>query len=186
MPSITMSKIEDAVAKKLLLRAKVGEKKYGTTMERNDLSLAEWLIHLQEELLDAAVYVEKLKQEIQYTDEVDPEMSVYGVQRGPCSSHATQQEEDECDGTLGSHPLCCTDYCPCKEDEIHKRMNIIGQNGNDGLHYGELDDSSDYTIDSTMGYQDNQKLNISDYPESNIKVEYEWVTSTNEKKERKQ
>lgn len=179
-----MSKIEDAVAKKLLLRAKVGEKKYGTTMERNDLSLAEWLIHLQEELLDAAVYVEKLKQEIQYTDEVDPEMSVYGIQRGPCSSHAAQQEEDECDGTLGSHPLCCTDYCPCKEDAIDKRMGIIGQNGNDGVHYGTEEDGTGY-----VSYPPAFSSNVSDYPESNIndiKVEYEWVTSTNEKKERKQ
>ena len=173
-----MSKIEDAVAKKLLLRAKVGEKKYGTTMERNDLSLAEWLIHLQEELLDAAVYVEKLKQEIQYTDEVDPEMSIYGIQRGPCSSHATQQEEDECEGTLGSHPLCCTDYCPCKEDAIDNRMNVIGRNGNDGIHYGTEEDGT--------GYVDYPRMSISDYPESNIKVEYEWVINTNEEKEKKQ
>ena len=42
---------------------------------------------------------------------------------------------EECEGVLGSHPLCCTDYCPCKEEEIEKRMNIIGRNGNDGLHY---------------------------------------------------
>lgn len=63
-----MSKIENAVAKQLLLRAKIGEKKYGTTMERNDLSLKEWLQHLQEEILDAAVYIEKLKQEIQYQE----------------------------------------------------------------------------------------------------------------------
>jgi len=44
---------------------------------------------------------------------------------------------EECDGELGSHPLCCTDYCPCKEEEIEKRMNIIGQNGNTGEHYEE-------------------------------------------------
>jgi hypothetical protein len=29
-------------------------------MERRDLSLTEWLSHLQEELMDATVYVEKL------------------------------------------------------------------------------------------------------------------------------
>lgn len=43
------------------LRAKVGRSKYGTTMERNDLSFVEWLIHLQEELMDATIYLEKLK-----------------------------------------------------------------------------------------------------------------------------
>lgn len=43
------------------LRAKIGKAKYGTTMERNDLSFVEWLIHLQEELMDATIYIEKLK-----------------------------------------------------------------------------------------------------------------------------
>lgn len=55
-----MSKIEDAVAAKLLNRAEVGKRKYGVTMERNDLTLMEWLNHLQEEVMDAAVYIEKL------------------------------------------------------------------------------------------------------------------------------
>lgn len=55
-----MSKIEDAVASKLLDRAEIGKKKYGVTMERDDLTLLEWLNHLQEEVMDAAVYIEKL------------------------------------------------------------------------------------------------------------------------------
>lgn len=55
-----MSKIEDQVAKKLLDRADKGFKKYGVTMERTDLNLRDWLVHLQEELMDATVYVEKL------------------------------------------------------------------------------------------------------------------------------
>ena len=55
-----MSKIEQKVADKILSRAEVGEKKYCMTMERGDLSMVEWLTHLQEELMDAAVYVQKL------------------------------------------------------------------------------------------------------------------------------
>ena len=55
-----MSKIEQKVADKILSRAEVGEKKYGMTMERGDLTMVEWLTHLQEELMDAAVYVQKL------------------------------------------------------------------------------------------------------------------------------
>ena len=43
-------------------RAMKGETKYGTTMERGDLSIQEWLTHLQEELLDGAVYIQKLKE----------------------------------------------------------------------------------------------------------------------------
>ena len=57
-----MSKIEDIIIAKIKARAEVGEKKYGTTMERDDLTPIEWLTHLQEELMDACVYVEKLIQ----------------------------------------------------------------------------------------------------------------------------
>jgi hypothetical protein len=50
-----------SVIRKMYNRSQVGIKKYGTTMERDDLSYAEWLIHLQEEMLDAAIYCERLK-----------------------------------------------------------------------------------------------------------------------------
>jgi hypothetical protein len=56
--------ITEAVVVQLRTRAEKGKSKYGTTMERDDLTLMEWLQHLQEELMDAAVYVEKLKGEI--------------------------------------------------------------------------------------------------------------------------
>ena len=55
-----MSKIEDNVCLKILGRAEKGKDKYGVTMEREDLSTEEWLNHLQEELMDACVYVERL------------------------------------------------------------------------------------------------------------------------------
>ena len=55
-----MSAIEDNVCKKIKARSDVGKKKYGVTMEEEMLSMREWLVHLQEELMDAAVYVEKL------------------------------------------------------------------------------------------------------------------------------
>ena len=62
-----MSKIEDKVCIKILDRAEIGQKKYGTTMEREDLSKEEWLVHLQEELMDATVYIEKILHVIQGT-----------------------------------------------------------------------------------------------------------------------
>ena len=40
-----------------------GYNKYGTTTMRKDIEMLGWLQHLQEELLDAAVYVERLKKE---------------------------------------------------------------------------------------------------------------------------
>jgi len=45
-------------------RSNKGIKKYGTTLENNSLPLMQWLNHLQEELMDATLYIEKLKQDI--------------------------------------------------------------------------------------------------------------------------
>ena len=53
--------IVDGVIDKLISRAVVGQKKYGVTLDRNDLSLSEWLTHLQEELMDAVNYIERIK-----------------------------------------------------------------------------------------------------------------------------
>jgi len=44
-------------------RSEAGIKKYNNTLERNDLSFIQWLTHLQEELMDATLYIEKLKAE---------------------------------------------------------------------------------------------------------------------------
>jgi len=50
-----------AVIRKMYQRSQVGIKKYGTTMERDDLSFRDWVTHLQEELMDSIIYLEKLK-----------------------------------------------------------------------------------------------------------------------------
>ena len=42
-------------------RSQRGIEKYGVTLDKNELSNREWLQHLQEELMDAALYVEKIK-----------------------------------------------------------------------------------------------------------------------------
>ena len=55
-----MSSIEEQVCFKILKRSDVGKKKYGTTMEREDLSKLDWLKHAQEEAMDMAVYLQKL------------------------------------------------------------------------------------------------------------------------------
>ena len=47
-------------------RSNVGIKKYGVTLDRNDLTMLEWLIHLQQELMDATLYIEKLKSKLNY------------------------------------------------------------------------------------------------------------------------
>ena len=56
--------IEQKVCDKILERAKMGKNKYGTTMERTDLSIEDWITHAQEEALDLSIYLEKIKSEI--------------------------------------------------------------------------------------------------------------------------
>ena len=53
--------IVDSVIDSLIQRASAGKKKYNTDLDREDLSMVEWLTHLQEELLDAANYIQKIK-----------------------------------------------------------------------------------------------------------------------------
>ena len=55
-----MSSIEEKVISEISQRAKKGEAKCGTTMDRDDLSFVEWVQHLKEELKDAVVYAQKI------------------------------------------------------------------------------------------------------------------------------
>ena len=55
-----MSSIEEKVIAEIRQRAEKGEAKYGTTMDRDDLSLKEWMQHLKEELMDGVIYTQKI------------------------------------------------------------------------------------------------------------------------------
>ena len=85
--------IVESVVSRFKERSEVGIAKYGTTMDRKDLSTLEWMIHFREELMDGLLYLERVIKD--------------------------SQKED-----LGLY-----------DEELEKRMNIIGQNGNDGEHY---------------------------------------------------
>ncbi len=52
-------KVVEAVREDLLQRSQVGIKKYGVTLDRNDLSLKDWLQHAYQECLDQANYLKK-------------------------------------------------------------------------------------------------------------------------------
>lgn len=54
--------IVESVRQKLLERSKAGINKYNTTLEREDLTTLDWLIHAQEEAMDLANYLEVLIQ----------------------------------------------------------------------------------------------------------------------------
>jgi hypothetical protein len=52
------------VIEKFQSRMQVGYEKYGVTTERTDIDFSGWLQHLQEELMDAVVYIERIKNEV--------------------------------------------------------------------------------------------------------------------------
>ena len=97
----TKDKIVQAVLRKMDDRSIVGQKKYGQTMQdeietgKKDLHM--FLTDVQEEIMDALLYIEAAKR-------------------------------------------CLTDEI---EEAMVNRMNIIGQNGNDGLHYIDVNDEEE-------------------------------------------
>ena len=62
-----MDRNVEKVITQLRDREEQGLLKYGVNTERKDLSTLQWLQHLQEELMDASVYIEKLKNEMKET-----------------------------------------------------------------------------------------------------------------------
>jgi hypothetical protein len=58
--NIQTDPIVDRVINKFHERSQAGIKKYGTMLTRDDLSTLDWLKHLQEELQDATLYIERL------------------------------------------------------------------------------------------------------------------------------
>ena len=93
----TKDEIVLAVLKKMDQRSMIGQKKYGATMmqeiEGQEKDLNRFLIDVQEELMDALLYIEAAKR-------------------------------------------CLTDEI---EEAMLNRINVIGQNGNDGLHYHDIE-----------------------------------------------
>jgi hypothetical protein len=91
----TKDEIVQKVIEKIDQRSLVGQKKYGATMMgeiKNEVKdLDRFLIDVQEEIMDALLYIQAAR-------------------------------------------VCLQDEL---EEVMLNRMNIIGQNGNDGLHYEE-------------------------------------------------
>jgi hypothetical protein len=66
-----MDSIVASIIKQFEDRSIKGKQKYGTDLDRQDLSLLDWIEHAKQEHMDAILYLEKLKQ--QFIQEVtDP------------------------------------------------------------------------------------------------------------------
>jgi hypothetical protein len=57
-----LDKIVSSVIRKFKQRARFGQRKYGTDLDREDLTFLDWIQHAQEEHMDAILYLEKIKQ----------------------------------------------------------------------------------------------------------------------------
>lgn len=54
-----------SVMAKYANRSEKGYVKYNATLDREDLTTDQWINHLQEELMDATLYLERIKKEIE-------------------------------------------------------------------------------------------------------------------------
>ena len=61
-------KIVNTVIDKYKDRMRMGYLKYKTNLMRQDLNTFDWINHLQEELMDATLYIERLKMQIDAMD----------------------------------------------------------------------------------------------------------------------
>lgn len=59
--------VVSSIISKFEERARIGQVKYGQTLDRNDLTFLEWINHAQEELMDGILYLEKIKKLTQQT-----------------------------------------------------------------------------------------------------------------------
>ena len=100
----TKDEIVLSVLKKMDQRSIIGQQKYGATMmqeiEGQEKDLNRFLIDVQEELMDALLYIEAAKR-------------------------------------------CLSDEI---EEAMINRINVVGQNGNDGLHYHDIQVNEQETL----------------------------------------
>ena len=100
----TKDEIVLSVLKKMDQRSIIGQEKYGATMmqeiEGQEKDLNRFLVDVQEELMDALLYIEAAKR-------------------------------------------CLSDEI---EEAMINRINVVGQNGNDGLHYHDIEVNEQETL----------------------------------------
>jgi hypothetical protein len=81
--------IVEAVIQSFRQRSEQGIKKYKTTLAREDLKTLEWIQHTQEELMDAILYLERLKKDF---NRINPQTQ----SQGECQQPQGQELSFEC------------------------------------------------------------------------------------------
>lgn len=52
------------IVDRFLTRAEFGKAKYGTDLDRQDLSLLDWITHFREEMMDGLLYITRIEHEL--------------------------------------------------------------------------------------------------------------------------
>ena len=60
----TSDSIVNSVIDSFIKRSNLGLQKYGTTLDRDDLKVLDWIQHAQDEMHDGILYLERIKQEL--------------------------------------------------------------------------------------------------------------------------
>ena len=75
--------VVERVVDKFVSRSDVGFAKYGVTLDDDPSKVVDWLNHLQEELMDAVLYLQKAK-ETYTTNEEEKIVELFDVQKCHC------------------------------------------------------------------------------------------------------
>ena len=67
---LTQDSVVNSVIEQFAKRSNVGVEKYGTTLDRTDLTMLDWIQHAQEELMDGILYLEKIKKTMLETQKI--------------------------------------------------------------------------------------------------------------------
>ena len=96
-------KVIQDVVEKFQERSDVGYKKYGVTLHDDEPSLHKWLNHLQEELMDAVNYIQKLKMET--SDALEEKLLMDHLEDPYAPVKGIEDEEDAYWKSDSTHPI---------------------------------------------------------------------------------
>jgi len=84
--------VVERVVNKFVSRSDVGFAKYGVTLQDDPSEMFAWLNHLQEELMDAVLYLQKAKET--YTDKIQDE-TIADMDPYEISNHVKMSENEK-------------------------------------------------------------------------------------------
>jgi hypothetical protein len=96
-----LDSVVTSVIKKFIDRAEFGRNKYGTDLDREDLTFLEWVVHAQEEHMDAILYLEKIRKlEIKRLTETSSHTDTWKIVAAMCRRIRSRGILQLCDGKL--------------------------------------------------------------------------------------